>query len=111
MADDEDIAALVVDNGSGMCKGKHTSNDNITSVNDPPTMPADGIFNVYSPWKNRRLANNIHQKDAICIAATATLSKWRLALDDRGSLTTKQHPRVTRHDGVTTATFTATDAG
>ena len=22
MADDEDIAALVVDNGSGMCKGK-----------------------------------------------------------------------------------------
>ena len=25
MADDEDIAALVVDNGSGMCKGKNES--------------------------------------------------------------------------------------
>ena len=24
MADDEDIAALVVDNGSGMCKGEQT---------------------------------------------------------------------------------------
>ena len=24
MADDEDIAALVIDNGSGMCKGKKT---------------------------------------------------------------------------------------
>jgi hypothetical protein len=25
MADDEDIAALVIDNGSGMCKGKRKS--------------------------------------------------------------------------------------
>ena len=31
MADDEDIAALVVDNGSGMCKGKLGAKGNTTA--------------------------------------------------------------------------------
>ena len=31
MADDEDIAALVVDNGSGMCKGKLGAKGNATA--------------------------------------------------------------------------------
>jgi len=32
MSDDEDIAALVVDNGSGMCKGKQRREANATTA-------------------------------------------------------------------------------
>lgn len=34
MADDEDIAALVIDNGSGMCKG--TQIDPLSRLDRPP---------------------------------------------------------------------------
>jgi hypothetical protein len=35
MADDEDIAALVIDNGSGMCKGKSTFTRPLVLPRDP----------------------------------------------------------------------------
>ena len=39
MADDEDIAALVVDNGSGMCKGEGTTNEPTNVLDWKPSTP------------------------------------------------------------------------
>jgi len=42
MADEEDIAALVIDNGSGMCKGKFSRDNAAVAV--------DQCSKMFCPW-------------------------------------------------------------